>query len=100
MAVRAGAKEARQVDAIAGRKAGQTRRQLQLGLRRRQSQRARAQIGGDVCEQLVDTGDSKCSQHPRPIVGGVRSVGHRQSARRCQLVATSQLRQLDEVSSS
>ena len=63
-------------DVLAGQR-GHVRRQLDLGQRRRNVQRARQpQLGRNLREQLVERTDADRLEHRPLIVGSVQNVGH------------------------
>src|SRR3954453_19256589 len=76
MAIRAGAEEADQIDAVAPRELLQTTRKRQLVESAGQVKAVRAHRGGNVREERVDRVDAHCSEHPLAVAFGLRSVGH------------------------
>ena len=81
VAVDAGAQERGEIGPVARGEAGQPRRELELGLGIGEVERRRPQRDRDVVEQLVDRGQAERREHPRAVVGGMGTVGHRPVSR-------------------
>ena len=82
MAVDPGAEERREVGPVASGEGLEASRELELGHRIGQPERARPKLRGDVGEQRVDVPDRDRREHPAAIIVRVRAIGHRVSPRR------------------
>ena len=81
VAIDPGTEERGEVGPVAGGETAQSRGELELGLGIGKVEVRGAQRDRDVLEQLVDRCQAERPEHPRPVVGRVRTVRHRRLSR-------------------